>query len=566
MHTFGFESVAAQSKKPSSDAPPVQQPMRAGSDKIRRNPSTDQLKVRRQLQRAGSLDSTQEGDVLETDPEQTDVVVASRMAASRPGNEMQWKIEVGAWHGNKVFTVLVMPKDPDDWAYGVWEPMTSFGSFEDAQAYIIERGGEPVKERASQASRTAARELTCPRCGASASGEVTDNPDGSRTLDAECDSFDCGWTGQKTMSAEQAARYPRSSSVRTASMYDEGWINEGNGEADYPVNPLPDMMDGGEDPIIAEARRAMFPGAHVTSSYVRPDRRFEVTAAFEPGIVHTAGPGPRKHLLMTQEIRRKIPPLYAQDGKGNDAIVYVKFFSPYSNWTWYATEFDGNDTFFGYVAGPYPELGYFSLSELENATLGNGVPAVERDTWWTPAPLGDIRSGKTSARRTAATYDDVVKFIKERWDGLYTVNRDRDVPEGQIWRGTLHAPGGPVVFVLLRPDGSMEDMTRTGSKRTAASVGEFKRIDGTSWVRRGEGELNNGSAHWISVVGPDDTTPTYKHWESGKYDPDCPACWLGHSHSEQRHDAYVSSKTACVVPLQTDAELRQIIAHQGDQA
>lgn len=42
--------------------------------------------------------------------------------------------------------------------------------------------------------------------------------------------------------------------------------------------------------------------------------------------------------LMTQEILIKIPPLYSQESKGEDAIVYVKFFTPWSNWTWFATE------------------------------------------------------------------------------------------------------------------------------------------------------------------------------------------------------------------------------------
>lgn len=49
--------------------------------------------------------------------------------------------------------------------------------------------------------------------------------------------------------------------------------------------------------------------------------------------------------LLTQEIRKEIPKLYSQDGKGDEAITYVKFFAPWSNWTWCATEFDGEDTF-----------------------------------------------------------------------------------------------------------------------------------------------------------------------------------------------------------------------------
>ena len=42
--------------------------------------------------------------------------------------------------------------------------------------------------------------------------------------------------------------------------------------------------------------------------------------------------------LLTKLIRRKLPPLYAQDGKGGQAVVYVKYFTPDSSFTWFATE------------------------------------------------------------------------------------------------------------------------------------------------------------------------------------------------------------------------------------
>lgn len=103
--------------------------------------------------------------------------------------------------------------------------------------------------------------------------------------------------------------------------------------------------------------------------------------------------GKRGHLLMTQEIRKQIPQL---QNAAEDSIVWVKFFSPYSNWTWYATEFDGVDTFFGYVCGFANEWGYFSLKELEQTTLGPDLPAIERDCSFTPTPLKDLleKAGK----------------------------------------------------------------------------------------------------------------------------------------------------------------------------
>jgi len=93
--------------------------------------------------------------------------------------------------------------------------------------------------------------------------------------------------------------------------------------------------------------------------------------------------------LMTQELRAIVPKLYAQEHTP-DPIVYVKYFLPFSHWHWYAYEFDGKDTFFGWVYGDFPELGYFSLSELESIK-GRFELGVERDLLFTPTPLSEIR-------------------------------------------------------------------------------------------------------------------------------------------------------------------------------
>ena len=92
--------------------------------------------------------------------------------------------------------------------------------------------------------------------------------------------------------------------------------------------------------------------------------------------------------LINQELAKQIPALYSQE-KNEDPTVYVKFFTPWSNWTWYATEFDGEDIFFGYVQGFEEELGYFSLSELESAR-GPGGLLIERDLYFRPRPLSQV--------------------------------------------------------------------------------------------------------------------------------------------------------------------------------
>lgn len=93
--------------------------------------------------------------------------------------------------------------------------------------------------------------------------------------------------------------------------------------------------------------------------------------------------------LMTKEVRKKLPPLYSQEELGGKAIAHVKFFTPDSSWTWWATEFDGKDTFFGLVEGHERELGYFSLSEMQGVRGPMGLP-IERDLHWQPKTLEEI--------------------------------------------------------------------------------------------------------------------------------------------------------------------------------
>ena len=94
--------------------------------------------------------------------------------------------------------------------------------------------------------------------------------------------------------------------------------------------------------------------------------------------------------LLTKENLKALPKLYAQEASGENAIAHVKFFTPDAQWTWYATEFDGEDTFFGLVIGHEVELGYFSLSELKKVRGQMGLP-IERDMYFTPDTIANCR-------------------------------------------------------------------------------------------------------------------------------------------------------------------------------
>ena len=108
-------------------------------------------------------------------------------------------------------------------------------------------------------------------------------------------------------------------------------------------------------------------------------------------------PKPYGMNLVDKVSREKLPPLYANEALGLMAQALVKFFTPDSNWTWYASEFDGDDTFFGLVAGIDVELGYFLLSELQSVRGPLGLP-IERDLHYEPKTLKELLAehGKAS--------------------------------------------------------------------------------------------------------------------------------------------------------------------------
>jgi hypothetical protein len=74
-----------------------------------------------------------------------------------------------------------------------------------------------------------------------------------------------------------------------------------------------------------------------------------------------------------------------------DPTVYVKLFTPDSNWTWFLTEYGPEQRLgFGLAKGLETELGCFSLSELEAVRGPLGLP-VERDLHWQHRPLSECQ-------------------------------------------------------------------------------------------------------------------------------------------------------------------------------
>ena len=113
--------------------------------------------------------------------------------------------------------------------------------------------------------------------------------------------------------------------------------------------------------------------------------------------------------LLTRKLRQQLLPLYSQE-EVEDPMVWVRFFTPDSSWSWYATEGSpvdengmmippGSSTpqadylFFGLVVGLEEELGYFSRAELQAARGHSGYPlsGISRSN---PVPLSKVVSGE----------------------------------------------------------------------------------------------------------------------------------------------------------------------------
>lgn len=97
----------------------------------------------------------------------------------------------------------------------------------------------------------------------------------------------------------------------------------------------------------------------------------------------------RNGQLLDEKTKQELPPLYSGEDMGLDAKAKVKFVLPGSDWLWYASEFDGNDTFFGLVAGFEIELGYFSFRELAEARSPQGMVVI-RDKGFKEKTLGNL--------------------------------------------------------------------------------------------------------------------------------------------------------------------------------
>jgi hypothetical protein len=86
-------------------------------------------------------------------------------------------------------------------------------------------------------------------------------------------------------------------------------------------------------------------------------------------------------ILLTPDLRERL----IANGRQRDVdhVPVVKFFNPFGEGVWLATELDPDgDIMFGLADIGYPELGSFSLEEMESIRLPFGM-GIERDLLFT---------------------------------------------------------------------------------------------------------------------------------------------------------------------------------------
>jgi len=126
------------------------------------------------------------------------------------------------------------------------------------------------------------------------------------------------------------------------------WYSEANGRVVLELDPEQVEIIGApipvceSDPVSREKQQqnmAAFLGGMAQELGLPPERTICIGAATvsKPLLEGAARKRPHRMQLLTKAIRGKLPPLGSQDGKGGQVVVHVKFFTPDSSWTWYAT-------------------------------------------------------------------------------------------------------------------------------------------------------------------------------------------------------------------------------------
>ena len=120
--------------------------------------------------------------------------------------------------------------------------------------------------------------------------------------------------------------------------------------------------------------------------------------------------------LITKEIQKRLPVLGSTEND-KDPIVQVKLFGG-AGCTWLLTEYDPDSKVaFGHCDlgdADNAELGYVSLDELESLKFPPFGLGVERDIYFTPAPLSEILNPQE--KTITSLLHEKIKNVKDQVD------------------------------------------------------------------------------------------------------------------------------------------------------
>ena len=96
--------------------------------------------------------------------------------------------------------------------------------------------------------------------------------------------------------------------------------------------------------------------------------------------------------IPTREQLQQLPRLYETENiPPEDKVVHLHF--QVDQCHWWVMEYDGKDTFFGFVLlhgwSQYAEFGYFTLSELLEIKV-SGCIEIVNDPFWIPRAAKDV--------------------------------------------------------------------------------------------------------------------------------------------------------------------------------
>ena len=96
--------------------------------------------------------------------------------------------------------------------------------------------------------------------------------------------------------------------------------------------------------------------------------------------------------IPTREQLQQLPRLKETENiSPEDKVVHLHFQVDHCHW--WVMEWDGHDTFFGFVqlygSSQYAEFGYFTLSELLEIKV-SGCIEIVNDPFWIPRPVKDV--------------------------------------------------------------------------------------------------------------------------------------------------------------------------------